>query len=261
MLRAMLNAHSQLVVPPECGYIQWLGEKFAGGPLSVDVFVDELMKCRKIEGWELDFIQLRAHLEQQLGQGLIEFNSLVDSTHRYYGRNKEIRCWGDKNNYYIQNPQAILNLVDFRIIHLVRDPRGCYSSVRQLSQGYQSAYAPKVSSSIRGFCQSWSKDNEQVESLSSSANYVRVRYEDLLNDPEGSLKFLFDWIGVRYEPTGATFHHHVDEPEITMEWKKKLNEPIDQDRVHAWQRELDADECATIWGQTSPYISKCGYVE
>ena len=154
MLRAMLNAHSQLVVPPECGYIQWLGEKFAGGPLSVDVFVDELMKCRKIEGWELDFIQLRAHLEQQFGQGLIEFNSLVDSTHRYYGRNKEIRCWGDKNNYYIQNPQAILNLVDFRIIHLVRDPRGCYSSVRQLSQGYQSAYAPKVSSSIRGFCQS-----------------------------------------------------------------------------------------------------------
>ena len=60
LLRSLLNEHSNIVVPPECGYIQWLGLKYCGRPVHPKRFVSDLKKCKKIEGWQLRILHSRA---------------------------------------------------------------------------------------------------------------------------------------------------------------------------------------------------------
>ena len=65
LLRRIINAHSLYCVPPECGFVQWLYDKYGHWKQElvsnrefVDSFLTDLEKCRKIETWNLDFMAI-----------------------------------------------------------------------------------------------------------------------------------------------------------------------------------------------------------
>ena len=259
LLRALLNTHTQIVVPPECGYIKWLGKKFKGAPVDIEEFVAALSASKKIEGWGLDFDVLKAKLKQQFGNDRVAFEQLVDFTHRSYGGEKQVVCWGDKNNYYIDTPTEVLDIIGFRIIHLIRDPRGCYASRENLQTDYKSQYAPDLTRDLSDFCDEWKTQNEGVLALKETTPFIRVRYEDLLSNPAKEMGALFEWIGVESEETFHSFYLNVDEPAITLEWKQRLASPMDAGRATAWKGTLTASVQEDIWNALGSDLISWGY--
>lgn len=54
----MLNRHSKVVVPPECGYMTWYMEAYAGRDFGSHetraTFVEDVLKAKKFETWKIE---------------------------------------------------------------------------------------------------------------------------------------------------------------------------------------------------------------
>ncbi|MFZ1798494.1 MAG: sulfotransferase, partial [Chitinophagaceae bacterium] len=64
LLRLMLNAHADICIPPECGFIQWWFQKYQSWSTQnnnhedVAAFISDLQTSKKIETWKLDDLLL-----------------------------------------------------------------------------------------------------------------------------------------------------------------------------------------------------------
>ena len=109
LFRMMMSSHSSIVVPPECGFIQWWYKDYGNWSiensksiLDIKKFVSDLKTSKKIETWELDFQSLENLINKEQPISYKELTSLVI---KQYANQKEKYpvVLGDKNNYYIDH--------------------------------------------------------------------------------------------------------------------------------------------------------------
>ena len=107
LIRLMLTCHSKISIPPECGFVLWLYDKYFDWKAidndnseRVLIFLDDLFKCNKFENWGLN--------KKNIHQEIIDvrpnnYASLCELVYNIYGRayNYNFSVWGDKNNYYL----------------------------------------------------------------------------------------------------------------------------------------------------------------
>ena len=103
LFRLMLNNHPEIVVPPECGFSEWLYDDFCRKEINEKMYRDFLVRVfdsRKFETWGLDFEEVLLSFEKCRPTN---YKSLVREIYLGYARkNKNVKAiMGDKNNYYI----------------------------------------------------------------------------------------------------------------------------------------------------------------
>jgi hypothetical protein len=75
-------------------------------------------------------------------------------------------------------------------------------------------------------------------------NLLTIRYENLLNEPDSSLKQICEFIGEKFEAK------MLQESQADIEifspwestWKYKSNQDLDSSRIGAWSKELSIDD-------------------
>ncbi|HET8654391.1 MAG TPA: sulfotransferase [Longimicrobiaceae bacterium] len=90
-----------------------------------------------------------------------------------------------------------------RIIHLIRDPRDVVASLLAASDGWGKAWAPKTPAaaammwvtSVRAAC-------EAGRALGPD-EYLEIRYEQLLSDPEATLAHAARFLGLAWDPAAV----------------------------------------------------------
>ncbi|MCH4823798.1 sulfotransferase [Gramella lutea] len=254
LYRLILTSHSDICVPPECGFIQWWYEKYKTWNLSntnndseVQLFVEDLKTSKKIETWNLNYEELRFNIS---GNSRIESYAdlclfVIESYARQQSKTPEFL--GDKNNYYVKHLDLLYTIYPkAKFLFLIRDGRDVACSYLAISKKeIKSKYKPHLPTDIEEIAKEWSENNEQILKFSKrlpQGNFHILKYEDLVTGFDESLKDVCNLLELPFEQSMRQFHEYNQnkqlEPSETLEWKQKTREPIDKKNIEKYKSEM-----------------------
>lgn len=115
-----------------------------------------------------------------------------------------LEVWGDKTPAYLAHiPLLHRTFPSARFIHLVRDPRDRSLSVRRTWGKDILRAADRWETNVMEARQ-FGENHDEV-------NLLEIRYEDLLEDPEGTLRTVCDYLSVRFEEEMLTLDSPSEE--------------------------------------------------
>jgi hypothetical protein len=274
LLRMMLDAHPELVMPPETHFlnplIQASGKlRFTPRTATKAIVSDHR---RRWNDFGLEEADLLARLEQ-----VKPFNTtdVVRAFYGLYADKHDKPRWGDKTPDYIRKMKKVQKtLPEARFIHVIRDGRDA-----GLSQNARIAKRGKDPIPAREMARRWRKrivksriDAEEVD------NYIEVRYEDMISDTEGVLQRICEYIELDYDPVMLSYHEgaaeRLQEMAGALPAKKGRPEreagervaahamttkPPDADRVAVWKREMSETENAEFEESAGYLLDDLGY--
>lgn len=165
-----------------------------------------------------------------------------------------------RNIYYAD--QILAHDPESRIIEIVRDPRAVLHSQRQRWR-MRFLGAPNVpySESLRTFVNYhaitmallWRAAVRAGLAHGSNPRYMRIRYEDLISDPEGIVVQLCAFLGIPFETD------MLEIPRISSSTAMNANAKtgISKDSINRWQEQLPAGDraiCARIVGREAQLL-------
>lgn len=253
LLRLMLNKHKNMSVPPEAGFLAWLYDEYKDFTFTeklVEHFIYSLRNTIKIEHWNLDFDALQNFIITEKPNN---FSKLLDCVYAYYSKynlSKDVKVYGDKNNFYLNKIDLLSNLYpDAKFIHIIRDGRSVAVSYKDLmKKDMTSEYAPDLPNEIVTIAKEWTDNIKTIhtnfDKLSSSQHYT-VRFEDLIAKPEESLTDICTFLNIDYDKEMLNYFNTTEneglEPKDFLQWKRKNMMPLQEEEIFKYKK-LSKDE-------------------
>ncbi len=266
LLRSLLNAHPNICIPPECGFLLWLHPNWKDVNWNADTkqaFAAAVYASRKFETWEIEQAVLVKALNNRAVGSFAEAASCVYRTYAA-SRGRAGGIWGDKNNYYIGHVAHLKGIFpSARFVHMVRDVRDVACSYRELGlKTINSIYQPRLESNCAAIAKDWRSNNESAQHNLSGTDHIRIRYEDLVSRTESTINGIFTLLGIdRLIGTTSDLHMaYLDEPVEFLQWKAKLNGPVDVGSVGRFKQDLPPEEIQVIEDIAGSLLTEFGYL-
>jgi hypothetical protein len=236
LLRMMLNRHPRIACGPE----------------------GELLE-------RTSFLAFHRYLEEQwkqrlhnFGFGAVEIDqgiaAFIDNFYTRYAIAQGKERWAEKTPKNVLRIAYLLRLFpNARFIHIIRDPRDVYCSVRQKARTKTPRWTKLTPERIaRGWVQfveagvAWRLDE---------LRYCELRYEQLVREPEETMRRVFAFLGEDWredilQPDSRSLPSHEE---------ANANRPVFTSSVNRWRRDLTADEVRTIEAKAGPLMLALGY--
>jgi Sulfotransferase family len=214
LLRLMLDSHPDIAIPRETGFMRaynaqvqipfkWAGRNWA-----------------KRMGWS------RRELDRELA-------AFYDRIFMRHAERQGKRRWGEKCPLHTWHVDGMLRLFpDAVVIGIVRHPGGCSASnMRRWRHGVGTA------------AYHYERFNKEIarQATLHPDRVVVVRYEDLVLEPEATLRELLEWLGEPWSPD-VLRHHDVQAArggKDEVEGRTRVGDPLDAARVDRWTRSLN----------------------
>ncbi len=190
LLSSLLNRHAGVVVAQESHFISLVLENFSDEQsLNVDGVLGLLYGEPRFVEWNVDQDILRVKL-QDLGQ--LTYRALFDAVFFEYlkvrgeGEPEVLVVKGARHDFHLKKLKEIYS--DARFICLLRDGRAVFNSKLDMV----SMTGMKMSNNVFQAAYDWKKMLRRT----SGEGLIRLRFEDLLADPEREVSRLLDELGV-----------------------------------------------------------------
>jgi hypothetical protein len=265
LLRFMLDAHSQLAIPPETGFIPTVGHL---APLDREGFLETVIGFESWPDFHLDAALLRERV-----RGLVHFSvgEGLRAFYRLYAERLGKPGWGDKTPSYGLLATAIEALLpEARFIHIIRDGRDVALSVRPL----WFAPGPTVEDEARH----WAEHVGQTRLECGRCRHaIEVRYEDLVTAPEPALRRLCAFLDLPFEPGMLSWHEKARERleehegrvgadgrvrltrDERIAQQRRVATPPDRSRVLRWKREMSGEDQRRFQRVAGGMLEALGY--
>lgn len=266
LFRIILNAHPNIVIPPESGFLQWWYPKYKSwnsqnvNHRDIETYVHDVLSSKKIEAYSINADELITYILKKQPES---YASLSACVYRYYGRLKEISIWGDKNNYYIGHIPLLKKLYpDAKFIHLIRDGRDVACSYLELESSINKSvpYRPNLPSDINEIAKEWVTNNALIETELSSTKHLAVRYEDIILSFKDSLGEVLKFLELPWSKNIENYTLHNDEPVNTVLWKKNTLKELQPSLVGRHKRDLTKEQINYFESIAFKYLLKYKYV-
>jgi sulfotransferase family protein len=257
LLRLMLASHSRIAIPSETWYLTALVEEF---PCDRLLQTDELSKAISVMTshyrWPdmgLDAAEMRRRAAKL---GAVHLRDLVEIVYRWHMEVEGKSRWGDKTPAYIEIvPPLAAMFGNAKFIHLIRDGRDVAMSFQR--QGWHGPW-------MHGYTREWSRAVELDMQLSQSLlneRILRVRYEDLVLNPEPTLRRICAFIDARFEDQMLRWHAKVDNavPLREKRFHSSLGRDMNPSDVGRWKREMTSREIFVAEALIGTQLSHFGY--
>jgi hypothetical protein len=267
LLRMMIDAHPQVAIPPETGFLPVLAD--------LDPEADGTEPAWEImtgfDTWPdfaLDPVDLRSALAALSPAPPAE---AARAFYRLYALRHGKPRWGDKTPSYDGQIDRIAGLLpEARFIHLIRDGRDVLVSVRHLW------FRP--GETVEACAADWAQRIARARALGARVGrYLEVRYEALVRSPEETLRDVCRFLDLPFEPAMLRYHTRsaarLDEhqarydaegglvisKEARLHNQRFVTEPPRPDRIGRWQAELSDDELRRFDAIAGSWLERLGY--
>lgn len=272
LLRFILDAHPDLAIPPETGFLL-LGPQFEsrGDALREEFFRKVTNYPPEAPGW-MDF-----HLREDLFlKALSELDPFTvpegyRAFYRLYAERFNKKRWGDKTPKYCFTMDDIERILpEAHFIHIIRDGRDSSLSLRRMW------FSPGWDIEIQA--RHWSKFVKAArDGGSRCSHYFEIHYEDLILNTKETINKICDFIELDfnetmlryYEQTPARLKEHrgrsrpdgtlllTDQQRIAQQIK--TTEPPDADYVFKWKTIMSYEERSLFEKAGGDLLRELGY--
>jgi len=258
LMRLMLSAAGGLMIPPECDFL-WRALRRFGATATLDAheieqFVDLLARISSFPGLELSIDQIRAELRTREAPRV---GDCIAHVYRMYATRERRARWGDKNPFYVLYLDEIRDLYPgVRVIHMIRDGRDVSVSYqRTRMRPYNTFMTAKRWVRCVHAGQDWGARHPD--------QYLEVRYEDLIEDPEGQLRRVAPFVGEPY--SDAMLGYYLDNqdmrriPAHDRGHHGNLAKPIMKGNSEKWRAEMSETDRQTFEWVGGRLLAHLGY--
>jgi hypothetical protein len=251
----MLGNHENLVVPPESLLFKMFWS-FRGNYRDLSrlenqkELLKDMIASRIIGYWSPrpDFFNAASLITKPGFGGVVE--ALILS----YGTGKEIRRWGEKSpGHAFYWPQIKSCFPDARVIHIVRDGRDTALSFLKARMGPKTFYA------AANYWVAYLRQMDRVRSGSSSSNFIEVRYEDLIENPERDLRKICVFLDIPYSGRMLKFHDNDSIYRTDSRNAENLQKPVITSNKEKWRSQMSREELREFESVADSYLLSYGY--
>jgi len=249
LLRAILNRHSAIGLCDETYFFYYVANRRRAfgdlaDPSNRARAVDRYMETRRIKRLGLD----REALASRMKSEGVDAGALFSSLLRFYAESKGKRRYGEKTPQHALEAERLAAMFPAgRIIHLVRDPRDVVASLLRMPWGANDAVSN---------ARLWRACVTGAERGGGSDILLRVRYEDLVLDPERVLRDVCEHLGEAFEPSMLTSDEGED---ADRWWFERAQGPLTRKRVEKWRGDLTPGQVALVECVAGPLLTEMGY--
>ena len=270
LLRMMLDAHPELTIPPETHFVPDL-IRAARAEEGTDGMLAAITGNRTWSDFGIDDEEMRERLARvRSGDGAEAVRAFFDAYAKRQGKPR----WGDKTPAYMLSVQRIgRTLPESRFVHLIRDGRDVALSQAARAINEQPPPAEQAARWMKRI----RKSRDQAATL-KGARYVEARYEDLVRDPEGTLRRICEFIDLPWDDAVLTYHqraserleemagelraegtHATQEAGYRIENHAPTTKPPDPSKLDKWRREMSPEDRAAYESVAGGLLSELGY--
>jgi hypothetical protein len=251
LVQAIFDSHPLMAVPPECDFVVALAPD-GRLPFSLRRFLETLYADERFRRWRLPRAEVELSFTADPPQ------TYADAVRRVY------TLWADrrgKPRYADKNPDHVLRITaldalfpEARIIHVIRDGRDVAASCLELGW-------------VRTIEQAALQWRRHVEAgrragrLLPSLRYQEVRYEDLVGDPEATLRRLCQAVELPFHP--AMLDHRrsasqVARPPAYPHHNRYVTRRL-MPGLRDWRRDLPGEAVGRFELLAGPLLTELGY--
>ena len=272
LLRFMLDAHPELAIPPETGFLP-LGSKLrgSGDGLRKKFFHSLTNFGEPVSVWPDFEISVEDFWAALTTINPFNIPDGYRAFYRLYAARFGKPRWGDKTPTYCLHLDAIRRILpEARFIHIIRDGRDAALSLRKMwfSPGWeietQAAYWRKCVLAAR-------------KAGAGRPDYIEVRYEDLILKTKETLEPICEHAGLSFDDGMLSYYKRAPErlqehkgratadgttfltQEQRFRQQQRTTEPPDPACVFAWKEKMNADERARFQSVAGDLLEELGY--
>lgn len=252
LLATLLDRHSHIAATPETHFFnKVIPAKAESNDLhDAKKSIDHFLASTRVADLGLTANDFSALLEQRE----CTWRDIFSRALSIYGEQRAATIVVEKTPFHMAKVGQILEWYpDAKIIHITRDGR---DSVMSLIE------ATWTHNNLRRHAANWRwqmKLMRKFRQVNPNKIY-ELRYEQLLSDPETSLRGVCEYIGVEFEISQLEIKT-VGNAITAWEsgWKGKAADRLDQSRIQAWQRTVSNAQRYTLNSMMGVELRQYGY--
>lgn len=157
---------------------------------------------------------------------------------------------GDKWPQYTQYLKPLVNAFPkARFIYNVRDPRGLWNSAHRFKERQRGD--EMLRQLLRG--------DKIVSPYLSQENFLTIRYEDLVCQPEETARKLYRFLGCDFSSDYLHYRQEEDAYPERWSWIPQATGPFNPWHTKKWKEQMSAEQIALITERTASFREKYGY--
>ena len=235
LLGAMLGAHPDMKMLSDTGFVPRLAEMIRSEPMTVERVIKVMAAAGPLEAHGLS--------EEEMRRRLAELDDLKAAAvlrcfYETAAENAGTSRWGDDTPSYLKRMRRIQRaLTEARFVHVVRDGRDTLAArPAEINTGAAIATG-----------QRWNKKVRSVRVQAHLMNHlIEVRYEDLIADPEATLRRVCEFIELPYD-------------EVMTEPPERSRIENDLGPVGSWRERLEPEHLEAFEEVAGKMLDELGY--
>jgi hypothetical protein len=249
LLKAMLDAHSQLAIPTESYFVPQLWDRHGERPDRGELLAD-LSRLERIAQWSVDIQDVAQRLPAEP-----TFAEAIDAIYRSYADAQGKPRYGDKTPLYMQHLDVLPHAFpDASYVHIVRDGRD--AALSMLAMRRKPRFNLSRPRGVGDFACAWQREIRDAQRFGRTRPYLELRYEDLVADPEARLRDVCGFLGLEFEP-GMLEYHRRENPALYADHPRLAQPPVRDAR--SWRKEMRGEDAELFEAIAGDLLTELGY--